>query len=230
MLAVLYDLHGNLPATEAVLADARDAGAERFLLGGDYAAFGAWPAETVAALDALGDDATWIRGNWDRWLGGEDDDLPDRDVVRGARAFALGHLETADVTRLAALPEGTSVDGTLYVHGSPVSDMASFGPEPHDGEEELLGDTDARRVVFGHTHVQFRRVRGDGRTLVNPGSVGLPFDGDTRAAYALVDDRGGLELRRVDYDHAAAAQALRARNETWADAVAGWVETGRIAL
>ena len=65
MLALLYDIHGNLPALEAVLEDAEGAGADRFILGGDYAAFGAWPAETVERLRGL--DARWLRGNVDRW-------------------------------------------------------------------------------------------------------------------------------------------------------------------
>ena len=70
MLALLFDIHGNLPALEAVLDDARAAGAKRYLLGGDYAVFGGWPAETVARLREL-PDATWIRGNVDRWAATE---------------------------------------------------------------------------------------------------------------------------------------------------------------
>ncbi len=68
MIAVLYDVHGNLQALDAVLADARAAGATQWVLGGDYALFGAWPAETVARLREL-EPATWIRGNVDRWAG-----------------------------------------------------------------------------------------------------------------------------------------------------------------
>jgi hypothetical protein len=67
MLALLYDVHGNLPALEAVLDDAAAQGADRFLLGGDYALFGAWPVQTVERLRAL--DAEWIRGNGERWCG-----------------------------------------------------------------------------------------------------------------------------------------------------------------
>ena len=65
-----------------------------------------------------------------------------------------------------------------------------------------------RRIVFGHTHLQFRRLRDDGIELVNPGSVGLPLDGDPRAAYALVLDDGSLALRRVSYDSDASAAAV----------------------
>lgn len=229
MLAVLYDVHGNLPALEAVIADARGRGADRFLLGGDYAAFGAWPVEAVAVCEALGEDATWIRGNWERWLGGDDADLPDSDVPQGARETALDLLDPAAVARLAALPGSAVVDGTLYCHASPGSDMRSFAPEASEDDGELVPAEGPARIVFGHTHVQFRReVERDGEllTLVNPGSVGLPLDGDPRAAYALVDDSGGLELLRVEYDRAASATALRRLGEPWAETIAGVVERG----
>ena len=82
MLGLLYDVHGNLPALEAVLADAEGAGVERWLLGGDYALFGAWPAETVGALREL--DAVWLRGNGERWTA-EPDDAPE--AIRAAIAL-----------------------------------------------------------------------------------------------------------------------------------------------
>ena len=101
--------------------------------------------------------------------------------------------------RLVGLPETTTRDDVLYCHASPGSDMLSFGPEAADEDAELLG-VESRRVVFGHTHVQFARAGAGEIELVNPGSVGLPFDGDHRAGYALVHDDGRVELRRVEYD------------------------------
>src|SRR3982750_3047550 len=83
MLAILYDIHGNRPALEAVLEDARSLGADRWLLGGDYSAFGAWPVECVELLRSLGDDAVWIRGNWERWQV-EEDAVPDAAGIQGA--------------------------------------------------------------------------------------------------------------------------------------------------
>lgn len=223
MLAVLYDIHGNLPALEAVLEDARGAGADRFLLGGDYAAFGAWPAETVARLDALR-DATWIRGNWDRWLATHPaEDLPAEPVIRAAAAAALEELDAATVQRLGALPPTAALGGACFCHASPASDMRGFSPEPDDTDEELAGDVAQPLLVFGHTHLQFARRRG-GTLLCNPGSVGLPFDRDQRAAYALLPEGGEPELRRVSYDHAAVAAALRERGEAWADSTAGRIE------
>lgn len=209
-LALIYDVHGNLPALQAVLEDARREGADSFLLGGDYALFGPWPDETVNALREL-PAASWIRGNVDRWtafprqVGG---DAGLEEAVEACRG-ALG-VERAD--GLGQLPERLRIGDALYCHASPVSDMKSFLPEPAGDEDELLGDIgDARRVVFGHTHLQFRRTRADGVELVNPGSAGLPLDGDHRAAYALVRDRDDLEHRRVAYDHEASARAVRQR-------------------
>jgi diadenosine tetraphosphatase ApaH/serine/threonine PP2A family protein phosphatase len=222
MLAVLYDIHGNLPALEAVLEDVHAQGAGRFLLGGDYAAFGAWPAQTVARLDEL-QDTTWIRGNWDRWQI-EPDEMPDVEVVQGAGRAVLAELDEPTISRLGALPETVTIDGALFCHASPTSDMRPFSPTPDETDAELLAGVIERRVVFGHTHLQFRRTAGDGIELVNPGSVGLPFDGDTRAAYALAHPDGRVELRRVAYDHRRVAAALRTRGEPWAESIASRIE------
>jgi diadenosine tetraphosphatase ApaH/serine/threonine PP2A family protein phosphatase len=206
MEALLYDVHGNLPALEAVLADARTAGADRWVLGGDYALFGGWPAETVARLREL-EPALWIRGNGERWSAAPAD-APDQPVVQGAIAAVREALGTDTVSELAALPADATEGDSLICHGSPVSDVRSFLPEPADDEEELLAGVGQHRIVFGHTHLPFRRLAG-AIELVNPGSVGMPFDGDPRAAYALVHPDGTIEHRRVAYDHAASAQRVR---------------------
>lgn len=204
MPALLYDIHGNLPALEAVLADAGDTGG--FLLGGDYATAGAWPRETVERLKEL-PDATWIRGNADRWLVDRHDAPAPIDEIAAACAETLGEELVAE---LAGLPESTVIDGTLYCHASPQSDMQSFLPEPRDLDAELLMGVEAERVVFGHTHIAFERGGPGGIRLANPGSVGMPWDGDHRAAYAVIDaDR--LELRRVEYDWEASVAAVRER-------------------
>jgi diadenosine tetraphosphatase ApaH/serine/threonine PP2A family protein phosphatase len=225
-LAILYDIHGNLPALEAVLADAAAAGAERFLLGGDYALFGAWPAETVARLEALR-GATWIRGNGERWTA-DPREAPLAPVQAAARACAeaLGEEVTA---RLVALPSEAVVDGVRYVHGSPGSDLIGLLPQPADDEERLLAPVRERRLVAGHTHLPFERVSSGAIALLNPGSIGMPFDGDTRAAYALLHDDGRVERRRVVYSHAEAAAAVRARFAgDWTELVARRIETARL--
>ena len=206
MLGVLYDIHGNLPALDAVLEETQLAGADRYLLGGDYALFGAWPAETVARLREL--DATWIRGNVDRWVDDPgEDDLPDE--VRGAIGRCRELLDAETIAGLGALPAALVEGGVRYCHASPLSDLRSFPPEAGPEDEELLAGAEEARVVFGHTHLQFTRVGGVGTELVNPGSVGIPLDGDHRAAFALAHSDGRIELRRVEYDFQASASAVR---------------------
>jgi predicted phosphodiesterase len=216
--ALLYDIHGNLAALETVLDDARGAGAERFVLGGDYALFGPQPLETVTALREL-PDATWIRGNGERWTG-DASQAPDFEVVQGAILACSDALGERLVAELAGLAETVVLDGIRYCHGSPVSDVRSFMPEPGDEDEEMMGGIVERRLVFGHTHLPFRRSGPGGVELINPGSVGMPFDGDPRAAYALLREDGTLEHRRLAYDHRAAADAVKER--FGAD---GWTET-----
>jgi diadenosine tetraphosphatase ApaH/serine/threonine PP2A family protein phosphatase len=225
VLTLLYDVHGNLPALEAVLADAEAAGADRYLLGGDYALFGAWPVETVARLREL--DATWIRGNVDRWTA-EPDDAPDE--VRGAIEFCSELLGRALVTELARLDEEVVLDGVRYCHASPLSDVDGFAADDPARDEELLAGASEDRVVFGHTHVQFARRSPAGPDLVNPGSVGIPLDGDHRAAYAIVAADGDIDLRRVEYDWAASAAAVRLRLGEPGEVAARRIELARFEV
>jgi diadenosine tetraphosphatase ApaH/serine/threonine PP2A family protein phosphatase len=206
MLALIYDVHGNLPALDAVLADARAAGAERWLLGGDFTLFGAWPGECIARLEAL-PAAVWLRGNGERWTNAPAEAPP---PVRPAAAWCASRLGPETVARLAALPEQAVLDGgTRACHASPLSDVLGLLPDAAPGEAGLLDGVRERRLIAGHTHLPLRRTTDAGLELVNPGSVGMPFDGDPRAAYALIAPDGTIEHRRVAYDHAAAAAAIR---------------------
>ena len=227
-VALLYDVHGNLNALEAVVRDAEGAGATSYVLGGDYALFGPAPEETVARLKAL-PDATWIRGNGERWTANPRD-APENEVVPGAIAACRDALDAEAVAELAQLPEQVVLDGIRFCHGSPISDVRSFMPEPTDDETELLDGVTEPRLIFGHTHLPFARRSASGVELVNPGSVGMPFDGDPRAAYAVLHDDGRIEHRRVDYDHRASAEAVRERfgAEPWTDTVCRRIETARI--
>jgi len=225
VLGLIYDVHGSLPALEAVLADAEAAGADRYLLGGDYALFGAWPAETVETLRAL--DARWIRGNVDRWTAAPDD-APE--AVRPAIDACRKLLEPATVAELAALDEEAMLDGVRYCHASPLSDLDGFASDDPSRDQELLAGASEARVVFGHTHIQFTRRSPVGPELVNPGSVGIPLDGDRRAAYALVDDDGALDLRRVEYDWRASAAAIRERLGDAGEVAARRIELARFEV
>ncbi len=226
MLAVLSDIHGNLPAFEAVIADARTRGAERFLLCGDYAAMGPWPADCVALAESL-EPVAMLRGNHERWLIDRSDLPTDETALVAGVDWEVEQLDAATIARQAALPTTTVVDGMLFCHASPHTDMASFAPEPADGDAELLRDVDAPRVVFGHYHLQFRRPHDDAIELIAPGSVGLPLDGDRRAAYATIADDGEITLHRVMYDHRVTLAALNKIDNEWADSTAGWVQNAR---
>ncbi|HEU6446521.1 MAG TPA: metallophosphoesterase family protein [Gaiellaceae bacterium] len=220
MLVLLYDIHGNLPALEAVLADAEAAGGERYLLGGDYGTPSPWPAETLARLREL-PNATWIRGNGERWLREPPTDFPE--ALEVYQRFS-GQLPEEELDWLYSLPPQVELDGVLFVHGSPLSDVDSFAPEAQDGEERLLDGVRDRRIVFGHSHQQFRRPGPDGTYLVNPGSVGMPLDGDVRAAWATWD--GDWMFRRTAYDVERAAAAFEAMGGEFAAFAAGRIRRG----
>jgi diadenosine tetraphosphatase ApaH/serine/threonine PP2A family protein phosphatase len=202
VLATLYDIHGNLVALEAVLKDAEAAGADSYLLGGDFASWSPWPLETVERLRAL-PQATWIRGNGERWLREPPADRPDVAQELAASESGLG----TDEGWLYSLQAQCELEGVLYVHGSPLSDVESFPARPADDDEWMLNGVRDTTVVFGHSHLQFKRPGPNGTTLINPGSAGMPLDGDVRAAYALRHDDGEFEFRRLEYDIERAARA-----------------------
>ena len=208
MLAVLYDIHGNLPALEAVVDDARAQGATAFFLGGDYVGFGPFPRETLALLDELR-PATWIRGNGERWLR----EVPiDRPEIIPAMQLMREPWSEDEIERLYRLPERAEVDGVVYVHGCWHSDVDSFAREPHETDELRVGLLTGRTLVFGHSHVQFRRPGPKDNDLVNPGSVGMPLDGDTRAAWASWDG-SDFTLHRTEYDIERSVAAARGLGE-----------------
>jgi diadenosine tetraphosphatase ApaH/serine/threonine PP2A family protein phosphatase len=185
-----------------VLADAEAAGADRYLLGGDYGTPSPAPREALERLREL-PNAVWIRGNGERWLR-ETPEIPE--VQEAYRDFE-GTMTEEEIEWLFSLPAQAELDGVLYVHGSPLSDVDSFAPEPQDDEERLLAGVHDRTIVFGHSHQQFRRPGPNGTQLVNPGSVGMPLDGDVRAAWATW--AGDFDFRRTEYDVERAAAAYR---------------------
>ncbi|HYY65406.1 MAG TPA: metallophosphoesterase family protein [Gaiellaceae bacterium] len=220
MLGVLYDIHGNLDALEAVLVDADAVGVDRWLLGGDYGTPSPHPHETLARLREL-PNATWIRGNGERWLLDPPEDRPE--VMETYERFR-DQISDDEAQRLFSLPATAELDGVLYVHGSPLSDDKSFAPEPQDGEERLLAGIRDRTIVFGHSHLQFRRAGPVGTDLVNPGSVGMPLDGDRRAAWATWE--GDFTFRRTEYDVEPAAAAYRAMGGDFGEFAARRIEKG----
>jgi len=220
-LAVLSDVHGNLLALEAVLADLAAQGApDAVWVLGDLVAFCPWPAETLARLRALPDVAL-LQGNTDRYLvtgrrpvfpvrsPEEWAAMPTRLAERDANfRWTVERLSCTDYEFLRALPprlemEIPSHGRVVAVHASPTDDEATLYPDIPDGQiRPHLSGLEARLLLYGHTHRPMDRVV-DGIRLVNDGSAGLPLDGDPRPAYALLDFAGGqcaVTIRRVAYD------------------------------
>ncbi|MDI3280462.1 MAG: metallophosphoesterase family protein [Bacillota bacterium] len=252
-LALLADLHGNLPALEAVEADLKREGpVHQVIVLGDLVAFGAFPQETVEKVRRAG----WVavQGNCDRWFLRD----PATDLTSGQAAspvwaayrWARARMSEEEARWLAELPfryelraeeEQKGPAGQRGRGGGPV--LATFvHASPRDIEEGILPgrpDEELRPLVagvqgsllgVGHTHLQFQRAL-DGLLLVNPGSVGRPADGDPRTAYALLSWEGGrwsVELRRLPYDVEAAARALVEREVPGGRRLAELLRAGRL--
>jgi putative phosphoesterase len=204
-VAALYDIHGNLPALEAVLAEVEREQVDAIVLGGDCI-HGPQPRETLGRLQALGDRALWLRGNTDRLIAGDDQS-------DSLHRWVAGALGDEGVAFLEALPpfhrlEVEGLGDTLFCHATPHDDETIVTPlTPDERLAEILEGIDADAVVAGHTHMQQDRVVS-GVRWVNPGSVGLPYEDDIKAFWALL----GLdvELRRTPFDVEAAIRAFEA--------------------
>jgi putative phosphoesterase len=213
-VAALADIHGNLPALEAVLADPAFARADVVVIGGDVVA-GPMPAEVLDRLAGIELPIRWVRGNADREVvasfdrGDTDPSAHPDDPPARVDAFAAGRLSRAQRDLLAGFEEVVSLEGALFCHGSPRDDneiITALTP-PERLAPMLEGVADAL-VVCGHTHHQFDLRAGEQR-VVNAGSVGMPYEGAAAAFWLLVED-GEPEFRRTDLDIDAVAAAIRA--------------------
>jgi putative phosphoesterase len=215
VVAALYDVHGNLPALDAVLADRAFARADAVVVGGDVAA-GPMPAEVLDRLAGLDVPVRWVRGNADREVVAHFDRGDTDHAVYGADApaeradaFTAAHIDSRHRDVLAGFEEVVRLDGALYCHGSPRSDEEIITAlTPAERLEPMLAEVEEALVVCGHTHHQFELRAGE-RRVVNAGSVGMPYEGRPGAFWLLVTD-AEPELRHTEYDVEAAAAALRA--------------------
>ncbi len=220
-VAALYDIHGNLPALEAVLDDIRAAGVDEIVVGGDVV-LGPMPNETLACLLALDLPVRFIQGNCDREViaevaGDELTHLPAQ--VREIVSWVAQQMPPGYVRELETWPLTLrlSIDGlgdVLFCHATPRNDNEIFTQLTR--EESLLPvfkGVDASLIVCGHTHMQFDRTVGVLR-IVNAGSVGMPF-GEPGADWLLL----GLDvtLRHTNYDVADAAERVRATGFPYAN-------------
>jgi putative phosphoesterase len=209
-VAALYDVHGMLDALDAVLADVEREDVDLVVLGGDVVG-GPQPAETLARLRGVGDGVRWVRGNADRALleGPGAIDAGQEHVL----AWTAARLTEADRQFLGTLPEREvlDVDGlgrVLFCHATPASDLPIVtAGTPDERLREIVAGVDADVVVAGHTHIQFDRVV-DGVRWVNAGSVGMPYEGEAAAFWALLGP--DVSFRRTPFDVEAAAEAILA--------------------
>lgn len=195
-VAALYDVHGNLPALEAVLADVP---AEALIvLGGDVAA-GPFPSETMERLQALGSRVRWLRGNADRELTpGEEGRAPAE-----ALEWVRGRLSEEQIAFLHGLPPTIELDvgrlgRVLFCHATPQNDLDVFTERtPERSIAPQFRGVTAELVVCGHTHMQFERTIA-GVRVVNSGSVGMAYEDAPGAYWTLLGP--GVERRRAPYD------------------------------
>ena len=212
-VAALYDIHGNLPALEAVLQDVRRAQVDHVVVGGDVVP-GPMPRETLACLLDLDIPVQFIQGNGDRVVlaqmaGTESSEVPDqvREVIR----WTAQQLRPEHERLLASWPKTLRVEirvlgEVLFCHATPRNDTEVFTRlTPEDRLIPVFEGLDVPAVVCGHTHMQFDRIIGRTR-VVNAGSVGMPFE-EPGAYWLLLGP--DVQLRRTLYDLAKAAERIR---------------------
>lgn len=238
-IIALYDIHGNVDALEAVLGDVAAQGPDAIVIGGD-AVPGAFASATLDRIEVLSTPAHWVRGNGERevaeaaeradalgdtaaaagGMGAGGDGRADTPESLPERTAALSaeQLGAERARALGKLPATVELDGVLFCHATPGSDMEILTRiSPPERWGAALAGVGCKLVVAGHTHQQDDRIVGDVR-FVNAGSVGLPYEGDGAARWALIVD-GVPELRSTAYDSVATGKRMLAT---------GWPDEGSI--
>jgi predicted phosphodiesterase len=223
LVAALYDIHGNLPALDAVLAEVRQASVDLIVVGGDVLP-GPMPRETMARLLELDIPTRFIYGNGDLAIlaqmtatdpgavtywgttGGAPMPEPFREMMRWTARQIPEYRDVLESWPLTTTVEIDGLGGVLFCHATPRNETEIFTRlTPEERLVPVFEGVDASVVVCGHTHMQFDRAVGRLR-VVNAGSVGMPF-GTTGADWLLLG--AGIELRKTHYDTAAAAEEFR---------------------
>jgi predicted phosphodiesterase len=216
-VAALYDIHCNLPALDAVLAEVGAVGVDLIVVGGDVVS-GPLPVQTIDRLQGLGPHARFVMGNADREVVEAFDrsrfaeELASDDFTVRMDAFAASRIDRSRRDFLSSFEPAVvlTVEGlgsVRFCHGSPRSDTENLTPlTPPARVREVLEGIGEEIVVCGHTHRQFV-VGVDGQRVVNAGSVGLPYEGRAGAYWALLGP--DAELRRTEYSLPAALEEMR---------------------
>lgn len=234
-VAVVSDIHGNLTALEAVVGDLRRSAPDLVVHGGDLALMGPRPAEVVDRVREL--EWPGVVGNTDEllWRPHEHERQLERAPALAVLlsllfdAYAPDTRERLGAERLAwlaALPAGHRTDQLTVVHAEPGDLWRAPMPDASDTElSSTYASLEADQVAYGHIHRPFVRMIG-GIAIANAGSVGMPWDGDPRASYLLIED-GVAEVVRVAYDTETEARALHATGHPDADRLAEMHRQGR---
>ena len=210
-IIVLGDIHGNLPALEVALREARAEGYDLLLHTGDLIGFAPYPEETVDLIES--NRIAGVRGDVDERLDGEAPMLGSRDANRAVRdfeerAYAWTLERTPRLIRdyLGNLPFELKLDAggrdAVLLHATPIDNSTYLWEDRDEAYFRELGDaSEADLIIFGHTHRSYHRVV-DGRHFINVGSVGFPQDGDSRTGYAVIKTNGNVEVqyRRYPYN------------------------------
>src|SRR5919202_2533030 len=216
-IAVLCDIHGNLPALEAVLAEVELLDVDAIVVGGD-AVPGPFMAETVDRLRALEDRARFVMGNGDREIveafdAGLRPEDAGHDRFARFTAWCAARIDRADRDFPASFEpvvhlEADDVGPVLFCHGSPRSDTAIITQvTPPERLRPMLEGVAEPTIVCGHTHHQFVLEHGRHRVL-NAGAVGMPYQGAAAAFWLLLGP--DVQMRRTDYDIEGALATMRA--------------------
>ena len=219
-VAALYDVHGNLPALEAVLSDLEDIDHGLIVVGGDVAS-GPMPAEVLDRLQALDAHVRWVRGNADREVvsaydrGSATEDARSSDPALRASGWFSSRIRDHHRDLMASFEEQMLVDieglgAVLFCHAIPNNDEEILTMATPDTRlRSILFEVGQNVVVCGHVHTQYDR-RLDDRRVVNAGSVGLPYQGEPAGAFWALLGNERVELRRSDYDLRGAVNSFRA--------------------
>jgi len=220
-MAVFSDVHGNLPALEAVISDMAGHRLDEVFHLGDLVGYGPFPNEVINLVKTKG--IPGVMGNYDDGVGFERDDCgcayreeAQRQLGHRSLNWTKAHVTRANKEFLRSLPRELRFShagfGVLLVHGSPrrINEYL-YEDRPDRSFKRLLDMGRCNVLLCGHTHLPYHKTI-DGKHIVNVGSVGKPKDGDPRATYAILTLGEGLsvEFRRVSYDVERTAQAIEA--------------------
>ncbi|NKE37256.1 metallophosphoesterase family protein [Natronococcus sp. JC468] len=234
-IGLISDVHGNQPALTTVLSDMP--AVDQIYHLGDIVGYNPFPGEVLRTFEKRGIRS--IQGNHDRNIGGDIDAIgsapePDTedsnttvrpsDIARAAGKWTFRRLTDEQRRYISTIPEERTLRGGIVklVHGKPGEQDGRLYPDEY-GPHLFAGE---RILAHGHTHVQHAE-RFDEKILVNPGSVGQPRDGDSRAAYAVLDlDSNSVQLHRVAYPIEEVTDAIR--QTSIPDELCSWLERGEI--